>query len=74
MAHADLGVTHRSSKAGNYVISVEFVGPSGERLAEANASITRLASGQVAHERAQSLTQVNVPVTCRIPDVTRFAS
>ncbi|WP_318206411.1 MULTISPECIES: hypothetical protein [unclassified Streptomyces] len=40
MAHADLGVAHRSSKASNYVISVEFVGLSGERLAEARGAAT----------------------------------
>ncbi|MER5712233.1 hypothetical protein [Streptomyces sp. NPDC002122] len=54
---ADLDVTNRSSKAGDYVISVEFVSPSGERLTEAHTSLTHLAPGQVAHDRAGSPTQ-----------------
>ena len=71
---ADLDVTNRSSKASDYVISVEFVSPSGERLTEAHTSLTHLAPGQVAHDRAGSLVQVNAPVTCRITDVVRSAS
>lgn len=72
--HADLDVTNRSSKPSDYSVSVEFVGPAGERLTEAHTALTHLAPGQVAHDRAQSLTQVDAPVTCRITDVTRFAS
>ncbi|MGW0365822.1 hypothetical protein [Streptomyces sp. NPDC002990] len=72
--HADLDVTNRSSKPSDYVVSVEFVGPSGERLTEAHTAVTHLAPGQVARDRAQSLTQVTDPVTCRITDVTRVAS
>ncbi|MGW6690022.1 hypothetical protein [Streptomyces sp. NPDC054961] len=72
--HADLDVTNRSSKPSDYTVSVEFVGPSGERLTEAHAALTHLAPGQVAHDRAQSLAQVDAPVTCRITGVTRFAS
>ncbi|MCX4987090.1 hypothetical protein [Streptomyces sp. NBC_00572] len=72
--HADLDVTNRSSKPSDYIISVEFVGASGERLTESNAVVSHLAPGQLANERAQSLTQVDEAVTCRITDVTRVAS
>ncbi|MFB8076765.1 hypothetical protein [Streptomyces sp. NPDC056013] len=72
--HAQLDVTNRSSKPSDYVIGVEFTAASGERLTEAHAAVTHLAPGQVAHERAQSLTQVDEPVTCRITEVTRVAS
>ncbi|MFJ7154664.1 hypothetical protein ACIQUQ_06970 [Streptomyces sp. NPDC101118] len=72
--HADLTITNHSGKASDYWIGVEFVAASGERLAEANASTSHLAPGQASRERAQSLTQVDRAVTCRITDVTRTAS
>ncbi|WP_024757534.1 hypothetical protein [Streptomyces exfoliatus] len=68
---ADLDATNRSSKASDYVISVEHVSPSGERHTEAHTSITHPAPEQVAHDRAGSPTQVNAPVTCRITNVIR---
>ncbi|MGX2993659.1 hypothetical protein JNUCC64_05080 [Streptomyces sp. JNUCC 64] len=71
---AGLVITNRSGKASDYLVSVEFVAASGERLTEASTSVSRLAPGQVAHDAAQSLAQVNEPVTCRITDVSRMAS
>ncbi|MEU8528767.1 hypothetical protein AB0C77_24750 [Streptomyces sp. NPDC048629] len=72
--HADLTVTNRSSKTSDYVISIEFVTASGTRVAEANASVDNLAPDQASQDRAQSLTQVEGPVSCNITDVARFAS
>ncbi|QGV79503.1 hypothetical protein [Streptomyces ficellus] len=74
LPHAGLTVTNRSSEASDYVISVEFVTASGTRVAEANAAVDNLAPGQVANQRAQSLTKVGVPVNCNVTDVTRLAS
>ncbi|WP_228973126.1 hypothetical protein [Streptomyces sp. DH12] len=71
---ADLSVTNRSRKAGGYVIEVEFVDGTGKRLAEAPASVSNLAAGQRAEAVAQSPQQVSGDVTCRVTDVTRFAS
>lgn len=70
---ADLTVTNHSSKTSDYVISVEFVTSSGTRVAEAATTVDNLAPDQVAKERAQSLTQVDGPITCNITNVTRFA-
>ena len=72
--HADLAITNNSSKTSDYLVSVEFVDPAGTRVAEANASAQNLASGQLFRTRAQALTQVGPDVTCRVTDVTRFAS
>ncbi|MFF6772048.1 FxLYD domain-containing protein [Streptomyces sp. NPDC012637] len=71
---AELLITNRSSKASNYVVHVEFVDASDKRLSEAYASTNGLRPGQQAAVTAQSLDQVSVTVTCRITDVTRYAS
>ncbi|MFG2332462.1 FxLYD domain-containing protein [Streptomyces sp. NPDC048604] len=72
--HAGLTVTNRSSKTSDYEIGVEFVNASGTRVAEAVATVDNLAPDKVAQVTAQSLTQVDGPVTCNITDVVRFAS
>ncbi|WP_406858970.1 hypothetical protein ABZO31_01480 [Streptomyces sp. HUAS MG47] len=72
--HAGLTVTNLSSKPSDYAISVEFVTASGTRVAEANAAVDNLAPDKVAEVTAQSLTQVDGPVTCNITDVFRVAS
>ncbi|MFD7325627.1 hypothetical protein ACFV9D_31835 [Streptomyces sp. NPDC059875] len=72
--HADVTITNRSSKPSDYVIGVEFVVPSGARVAEADLVVDHLAPGQVAQGRAQSLTQVAGTVECKVTDVTRTAS
>ncbi|MEU7028278.1 FxLYD domain-containing protein [Streptomyces sp. NPDC046275] len=71
---AELAITNRSSKPSNYVVQVEFVDASGKRLSEAYASTNGLRPGQEAAVTAQSLDQVSVKVTCRVTDVTRYAS
>ncbi|MFI5650521.1 FxLYD domain-containing protein [Streptomyces anulatus] len=73
-AHADLLITNRSSKASNYAVQVEFVDTSGTRLGEASAAATNVAPEQEVDTKAQGLDQITTEVTCRITDVTRFAS
>ncbi|WP_329124419.1 hypothetical protein [Streptomyces sp. NBC_01353] len=72
--HADVTVTNRSSKPSDYLISVEFVVPSGDRVAEADATVDHLAPGQASQGRAQSLSQGAGTVECRVTDVIRTAS
>ncbi|MGW7433274.1 FxLYD domain-containing protein [Streptomyces sp. NPDC054861] len=71
---ATLLITNRSSKASNYAVEVEFVDASNKRLGEALTGSSGLAAGQQATVTASSLTPVSVKITCRITDVTRFAS
>ncbi|MER7760569.1 hypothetical protein [Streptomyces sp. NPDC097619] len=71
---AALTVTNRSSKPSDYLVSVEFLAPDGVRLAEGHAVLNRVAPGQVAKETARGLTQIKVPITCRITNVSRTAS
>lgn len=71
---AELVITNRSSKASDYVVHVEFVDASGRRLSEAVASSSNVAPGQQSRVTAQSLNQVATEVSCRVTDVTRFAS
>ncbi|MGW6564806.1 FxLYD domain-containing protein [Streptomyces sp. NPDC054975] len=73
-AGAELLITNRSSKASNYIVQVEFVDASGRRLSEAVAATNNLAPGQQSEVTAQGLDQITTKVTCRITDVTRFAS
>ncbi|WP_324792431.1 FxLYD domain-containing protein [Streptomyces cyaneofuscatus] len=73
-AHANLLITNRSSKASNYVVQVEFVDASGTRLGEASAAANNVAPEQKVDTKAQGLDQITTKVTCRITDVTRYAS
>ncbi|WP_069743050.1 FxLYD domain-containing protein [Streptomyces sp. EN23] len=71
---ASLDVTNRSSKASNYIISVEFVDKDGTRLGEGTAALNNLAPDQVSKEKAQGLTQVSGKISCKVTKVTRYAS
>ncbi|MFF5933323.1 FxLYD domain-containing protein [Streptomyces sp. NPDC012508] len=73
-ADAKLLITNRSSKASNYIVQVEFVDASGRRLSEATAVTSNVAPGQQSEATAQGVEQITAKVTCRITDVTRFAS
>ncbi|MGA5471122.1 FxLYD domain-containing protein [Streptomyces arboris] len=73
-AHANLLITNRSSKASDYLVQVEFVDASGTRLGEASAAANNVAPEQKVDTKAQGLDQITTKVTCRITDVTRFAS
>lgn len=72
--HADLLITNRSSRASDYWEQVEFIDATGKRLSEACASTNDLAPGHQSAVTAQSLDQVPVKITCRITDVSRYAS
>ncbi|MER7516679.1 FxLYD domain-containing protein [Streptomyces sp. NPDC126499] len=73
-ADAELLITNRSSKTSNYLVQVEFVDASGRRLDEATAATSNLAPGQQSKVTAQGLAQITAKITCRITDVTRYAS
>ncbi|MEU6941428.1 FxLYD domain-containing protein [Streptomyces rubiginosohelvolus] len=73
-ARADLTITNRSSKKSNYLISIEFVDKTGTRIGEAVAATSNLAPGQSAQGKAQGLDQITGAITCKITDVTRYAS
>jgi len=73
-ASAELLITNRSSKSSNYIVQVEFVDASGRRLDEATAATNNVAPGQQSKVTAQGLTQITAKITCRITDVTRYAS
>lgn len=73
-ADAKLLITNRSSKASNYIVQVEFIDASGKRLSEATTATNNVAPGQQSEATAQGLDQITTKVTCRITDVTRFAS
>ncbi|WP_137989178.1 FxLYD domain-containing protein [Streptomyces vilmorinianum] len=71
---AELLITNRSSKASNYIVNVEFVDASNKRLSEAVAASNGVAPGQQSKVTAQGLDQITARITCRITDVTRYAS
>lgn len=71
---ADVLITNRSSKTSNYIVSVEFVDGSGKRLGDAMAASNNVAAGQEVEEDAQSLDKVTGKVTCKVTEVTRYAS
>ncbi|MGR4879152.1 hypothetical protein ACIPUC_06935 [Streptomyces sp. LARHCF249] len=71
---AKLLITNRSGETSTYIVGVEFIGPSGVRLAEGAALSNDLAPGQRAEATAGALEQVRERVTCKVTKVTRFAS
>ncbi|MEU6882910.1 FxLYD domain-containing protein [Streptomyces sp. NPDC046712] len=71
---AELLITNRSSKASNYVVQVEFIDEANKRLSEATAATNNVAPGQQSEATAQGLDQISSKITCRITDVTRYAS
>lgn len=73
-AKAELTITNGSSKKSNYIVSIEFVDASGTRLGEAVAATNNLAPGQAANVTAQGLDQIKDKITCKVTEVTRYAS
>ncbi|MFJ7169382.1 FxLYD domain-containing protein [Streptomyces globosus] len=73
-AEAELLVTNRSSKTSSYWVQVEFVDSSGTRLGDAFTTVPDLAPGQRAKATAQGLDTITAKITCRLTDVTRYAS
>ncbi|WUD74565.1 FxLYD domain-containing protein [Streptomyces sp. NBC_00510] len=71
---AELTITNRSSKTSDYVVQVEFVDSSGKRIAEGLAATKNLEPGQQAKETAQGLNKATGKITCRVTEVTRYAS
>lgn len=71
---AKLTITNRSSKTSNYMVQVEFVDAKGTRIGEGFAATNNLRPGQIAEEQAQGAAEVTGKVTCRVTEVTRYAS
>ncbi|MDX3073555.1 FxLYD domain-containing protein [Streptomyces sp. MI02-7b] len=71
---AKLTITNRSSKTSNYMVQVEFVDAKGTRISEGFAATNNLRPGQIAEEEAQGTAEATGKVTCRVTDVTRYAS
>lgn len=71
---AKLTITNRSSKTSNYMVQVEFVDKSGTRIGEGVAATNNLAPDQVAKETAQGTGDASGKITCKVTEVTRYAS
>ncbi|MFE3110652.1 FxLYD domain-containing protein [Kitasatospora indigofera] len=71
---AELKITNHSGKASNYMIQVEFLDQSGMRVAEGLAVTNGLAPGQASIQNAQGTAQAKDKVSCKVVDVTRYAS
>lgn len=77
---AKLKITNNSSKPSNYLITVAFNSPDGATQYDTgSASVSNLAPGQTAEETASSLksetrAKAKAGMTCKVTNVTRFAS
>jgi len=69
---AGLEIHNRSSKASTYSVSVEFITPTGTRVAEGAALSLTVASGQRVKTSALGLNQVTQKVMCKVTKVNRF--
>lgn len=75
---ATVVVTNHSSKASNYIVTIAFDSADGKtQLGTGEAAVNDLQPGQSsAPQSAQALTQTPAPAgfTCRLSDLTRYAS
>ncbi|MGW6023436.1 FxLYD domain-containing protein [Streptomyces sp. NPDC055099] len=71
---AEIRITNHSSKVSNYWVDVEFLDAKGERISEGFAATSNLAPDRVANETATGTREATGTVTCRVTDVTRYAS
>ncbi|WP_455359727.1 FxLYD domain-containing protein [Streptomyces sp. SYSU K21746] len=71
---ASVTITNRSSDTSNYIVTVEFLDAQGVRIGEGLAATNNLASGKVAKEKAQGTADATGKITCKVTDVTRYAS
>ncbi|MFI6862274.1 hypothetical protein ACIBKZ_20630 [Streptomyces sp. NPDC050421] len=70
-AHADVEILNHGSDTATYIIRMEFVDPSGTRLADGLAVTSNLAPGQKAKEKAQGVGETKGKVSCRVTEVMR---
>lgn len=75
---ATVVITNHSSKASNYIVTIAFDSPDGKtQLGTGNAAVNDLQPGQSsAPQTADSLSTTPGPAgfTCRLSDLTRYAS
>jgi hypothetical protein len=71
---AKVTITNRGSKTSNYMIQVEFLDANGTRISEGFAATNNLRPGRIAKETAQGTAEASGRVTCRVTEVTRYAS
>lgn len=71
---AKLTITNRSSKTSNYMVQLEFVDAKGTRISEGIAATNNLAPGQAAKETAQGTAEAEGKISCKVTEVTRYAS
>lgn len=71
---AELDITNHSSKSSNYVVHVEFLDSSGDRVEETLAASNNVAPDQTSRVTAQGLTAAPAELTCNITEVVRTAA
>lgn len=71
---AKLEITNHSSKASDYMVTVEFLDADGTRKGEGTGLVSNLSPGQTAEDTAGGTAEVPGKVTCRIVKVSRTAS
>jgi hypothetical protein len=74
LVRARLAVTNHSSKASDYVISVEVLDGSGTRVGEAGAFVTALRPGKSARTDAAGDAGGEDSITCKVTQVERLSS
>lgn len=67
-------VVNHSSGASNYTFTISFLNPSGTVVAQGAGAENNIAAHQTATWTASGDQQTSGPVTCKIVDVTRYAS
>jgi len=67
-------ITNNSSKASNYLVSVEFLDGAGTRYAEGVATANGVAPGQRVEYEAPGFTDPRDGTTCRVVSVDRYAA
>ncbi|MFF7211620.1 hypothetical protein ACFZAU_13955 [Streptomyces sp. NPDC008238] len=69
----EVAVTNHSSETSDYQVTIDFLGPSGEAVAQTVANATGVAAGDQAETSAQGSEALTGEVTCKITEVLRKA-
>lgn len=73
-AEAEVTITNHSSKRSNYLVEVTFENAEGTKVADGVATTNNLDPDKKAIEEISTLQPVDGEITCKVAEVTRFAS
>jgi hypothetical protein len=68
---ADGTIVNHSSKASTYVVDIQFIDSSGNKVSEGGSPVGKVEPGATAVFHAQGLSGAKGPLTCKVATVQR---